>query len=220
MNKKIGWLYRTVRFITSVAAKVCFRVTVEGKENYPKEGSFLLLSNHQSYFDPVLCTLSTRRELCFMARDTLFKNKFFGKLITSLNAIPLKRGESDVAAMRSVLDKLKAGYGICLYPEGTRTVDGHIAEVKAGFSLLSRRGNAPVVPVVIDGMFEAWPKHRKFPRLGERIRIRIGKPITPEQIKEMGDRDFSKHLTNIMRKMQSDMRPLSYRNKLDYTPTR
>ncbi len=155
-----------------------------------------------------------------MARDTLFRNKYFGKLISSLNAIPLKRDESDIAAMRSILSRLNQGYAVCLYPEGTRTVDGHIAEVKAGFSLLSRRGNAPVVPVVIDGMFEAWPKHRKFPRLGERIRIRIGKPITPEQIKEMGDRDFSKHLTNIMRKMQSDMRPLSYRNKLDYTPTR
>ena len=216
MNHKTNKLYRVVKFVTTLGTRLCFRVKVIGSENYPKEGPFLLLSNHQSYFDPVLSTMSTKRELCFMARDTLFKNKHFGSLISSLNAIPLKRGESDITAMRAILERLKKGYGICLYPEGTRTPDGHIAHVKPGFSLLSRRGNAPVVPVVIDGMYEAWPKTRKFPKLGMKLIVKVGKPITPEEIKALGDRDFSEKLTNILRQMQSEIRPLCGREPLNY----
>jgi len=199
-----------------LSARLCFRVKIIGAENYPKEGAFLLLSNHQSVFDPVLCTMSTKHELCFMARDTLFKNKYFGGLIRNLNAIALKRGESDITAMRSILARLEEGYPVCLYPEGTRTLDGRIADVKAGFSLLSRRGNVPVVPVVIDGMYEAWPKGRRFPMLGRKLIVKVGQVIQPEEVKAMGDRDFSSHLTGIMRQMQSDIRPLCSRLPYDY----
>lgn len=216
MRHKRNKLYIVIKFITTVAAKICFRVKVTGSENYPEDEPFLLLSNHQSYFDPVLCTLSTKRELCFMARDTLFRNKYFGKLISSLNAIPLKRDESDIAAMRSILSRLKQGYAICLYPEGTRTVDGKIADVKPGFSLLSRRGNVPVVPVVIDGMYEAWPKNRKFPLLGKKLSVKVGEVITAERIKQLGDRDFASELTTIMRQMQSQLRKENGKQPLNY----
>ncbi len=151
-----------------------------------------------------------------MARDTLFKHKRFGRLILSLNAIPLKRGESDITAMRSILARLEQGYPVCLYPEGTRTLDGRIADVKAGFSLLSRRGNAPVVPVVIDGMYEAWPKGQKYPTLGRKLIVKVGQPISPEEIKALGDREFTVHLTAIMRNMQSEIRPLCGRAPYEY----
>jgi 1-acyl-sn-glycerol-3-phosphate acyltransferase len=210
LRHKRNKLYILIKAITSTAARLFFRIKVIGRENYPVDEPFLLLSNHQSYFDPVLSTLSTKRELCFIARDTLFKNRHFGRLITSLNAIPLKRGESDIAAMRAILEKLKAGYGVCLYPEGTRTPDGSIAEIKPGFSLLSRRANAPVVPVVIDGMYEAWPRTRRFPKIGGKIVIKIGEPISPQRIKELGDREFSKHLTTVLRQMQSEIRSCKF----------
>ncbi len=216
MAHKKNRLYSIVKFIAVLTARLCFRVKIIGSENYPKEGAFLLLSNHQSWFDPILCTMSTKRELCFMARDTLFKHKHFGRFITKLNAIPLKRGESDIAAMRSILAHLDQGYSVCLYPEGTRTLDGRIADVKAGFSLLSRRGDVPVVPVVIDGMYEAWPKGRRVPVFGKRLIVKVGQPIQPEEIKAMGDRDFTTHLTGIMRKMQSEIRPLCERQPYDY----
>ncbi len=219
MAKKVKRIYAIVRFITSLAARLCFRVKLEGTENFPKEGPFLLLSNHQSYFDPVLCAMATKRELCFMARDTLFKNKYFGSLITTLNAIPLKRGESDIAAMRKILEKLGDGYGVCLYPEGTRTSTGSIAEIKPGFSLLSRRANAPAIPFVIDGMFEAWPRTRKFPKLGTKLYVKVGKPIYPDRIKELGDREFSAVLTRTLRQMQAEIRESSGKKTLNYPET-
>lgn len=217
MTHKKNRFYSFIKALAVLIARICFRIKIIGAENYPKEGAFLLLSNHQSYFDPILSTMSTERELCFMARDTLFKNGFFGKFISALNAIPLKRGESDIAAMRSILGRLEQGYAICLYPEGTRTPDGKIAEVKPGFSLLSRRGKVPVVPVVIDGIYEAWPKGRKYPKIGGRIVVKVGEVISAERIKTLGDRDFAIELTSIMRKMQSEIRPMSQRTPYDYS---
>ncbi len=148
-----------------------FRLHVYGKENVPEEGSLILISNHQSFFDPLLCGIYLKRPLYFLARDTLWKNRLFGKIISSVNTIPVRRGEADLSAMRTIIRKLKAGNGVCLFPEATRTKDGKISPFKPGFGLLCRRGKAAVVPVVIDGAFECWPKHKKFFSPGSKIAI-------------------------------------------------
>jgi len=183
-----------------------FHVRTYGRDNVPKKGAFILVSNHQSYLDPIFCVCPLKRQSHFIARDTLFTNWFFGPLISSVNAIPVKLGEPDIAAMRKVLEKLKKGAGVTLFPEGTRTHDGKIAPFKPGLGLLSRRGNAPIVPVVIDGAFECWPRFKKLFSPGRRIRVTYGEPITVEQVKDMGDKKLAEHLTKTLRKMQTQSR--------------
>jgi len=188
---------------------------VYGKENIPAQGAFILVSNHQSYLDPIFCGIPLKRHLYFLARDSLFTNRFFGGLISSVNTIPVKRGEADLTAMRKVIGKLKEGRVFCLFPEGTRTSDGKIAPFKSGVGLLCRRGDAAVLPAVIDGAFECWPRHKKIFSPGS-ISVCYGKVITTEQVKNMGDRKLAEVLTDTLRRMQNECRIKQGKKPYDY----
>lgn len=197
--------YEFVRSLLRLIFYPLFWMTAEGQENIPRKGPVMLLSNHQSFFDPMFCQLPTFRHMHYVTRSTLFNNKLFGMLLSTLNTIPIRRGEADVAAMKKIIEVLKQDKMVCLYPEGTRTFDGKIADIKAGFSLLSRRSKAVVVPVVIEGAYECWPRDRKLPKLG-RVYIKYGKAFTPEQIKELGDEGFSKAFNERLHTMQNELR--------------
>lgn len=187
-----------------------------GFENIPAEGPFIVASNHQSFLDPLFVGICIR-PVCFMARDTLFKNWFFGPLLKSVNAIPVRRGQADIASIRAILEKLKQGRGVCLFPEATRTCNGKISPLKGGFTLLSRRGNAPVIPVVIDGAFECWPRHKKVFIAGSKITVTYGKAVTAEQIAAMGDEHFAALLTDTLRNMQTQTRIKQGKQQFGYS---
>lgn len=207
------WLIRTILKICSFTF---YRIRVIGKENIPKKGALLLLSNHQSFLDPIFCQVTQFRTLHFVARDTLFRNKYFGGIIRLLKAKPIKRGQADMAAMRMTISTLKQGNAVCLFPEGTRTLDGRIHDLKPGLSLLSRRSGALALPVVIDGAYECWPKERKYPKIGK-VGIIFGKPFTPEEIKSLGDEKFAKVFTDRLRELQLELRTNLKREPFDYT---
>ena len=211
---KMRW-FRFARWICKVFCNLFFRIQVYGRENVPEQGAFVLVGNHQSYLDPVFCGIPLKRPLYFLARASLWKNRFFGRLISSVNTIPVKQGQADLSAMRKVISKLKEGWGVCLFPEGTRTSDGKIMPFKPGFGLLCRRGGAAVVPVVIDGAFECWPRHKKIFSPGS-IVVCYGEAITAEQVKNMDDRKLAKNLTDTLRQMQNDCRVEHGKEPYDY----
>ena len=202
---KIFW-FRIARFFSRIFCKLFFRLRVYGKENVPADGAFLLVSNHQSFLDPIFCGVHLKRDLFFLARHTLFSNRFSSKVLWAINAMPVKRGQADIAAMKRVIARLKAGFGVCLFPEATRSSDGKIAAFKPGLGLLCKRGDAAIVPVVIDGAFEAWPRHKKIFSPWRTISICYGDCITAEQIKNTSDRELAENLTATLRQMQNDCR--------------
>jgi 1-acyl-sn-glycerol-3-phosphate acyltransferase len=123
--------FNLIRYTSKVLFILLYGMKVYGKENLSKDrGPLLLVCNHQSFFDPVFAQSVFNRELNFVARDSLFDNKFLGALITSLHTIPIKRGEGDITAMRKVIKNLKENKAVCLFPEGTRSPDGKIGEIK------------------------------------------------------------------------------------------
>lgn len=197
--------YWLARWACRVFCILFFSLRVYGKENVPDKGAFLLVSNHQSYLDPVLCGVALKRHLFFLARESLFANRLFRWLICSLNALPVKPGKADVSAMKKVISKLKEGNGVCLYPEATRTSDGRIRELKPGFGLLCRRAEAAVVPVMIEGAFECWPRHKRILSPG-RIELHYGKAITAQQVHDISDRELAEVLTNTLRQIQTKSR--------------
>jgi cytidylate kinase len=201
---KMIW-FRVARWFCKVFCRIFFKLHIAGRENVPEQGPLVLICNHQSFLDPVLCGIFVKRPLYFLARDSLFRG-LFGWLIASVNTIPVKRGTADLAAMKTIISKLKQGNAVCLFPEATRTSDGKITAFKPGFGLLCRRGGAAVVPVLIDGTFEAWPRHKKLFSSGGHIAICYGKCISAKQVKKMGDRKLAEVLTDTLRKMQNDCR--------------
>ena len=213
-NLRAGW-YWVCRWACRLFCILFFRFRAYGRENVPDRGAFILVSNHQSYLDPVLCGVALKRQLCFLARESLFGNWFFRWLTFSLNAIPLRQEQADLSAVKTVIHRLKEGMGVCLYPEGTRTGDGKIAPFKSGFSLLCRRGDAVVVPMVIDGAFECWPRHKKIFSSGQ-ITICYGKAVSREQVENMSDQEFADALADTMRRMQNECRTKQGKKPYDY----
>ncbi len=207
--------YWLARVVCQFFCILFFRYRSYGRENIPRTGSFILASNHQSFLDPVFCGVAVKRRLTYVARDTLFRNRFFGRLITSVNAIPIGRDKADIAAMRMIIERLREGAGVCLYPEGTRTHDGRVIAVKPGFGLLCRRSKATVVPVLIDGAFESWSRYKRFFTPGA-ILVQFGKPLAPEQIAAMSNEQLADTLTRTLRRMQREVRLKQGKQPYDY----
>lgn len=206
---------RFARWLCEIFCRVFFRLHPAGRENVPNYGPLVLICNHQSFLDPMLCGIFVKRPLYYLARDTLFKG-FFGWLIKSVNTIPVRRGEADIGAMRIIISKLRQGHGVCLFPEGTRTLDGKISAFKPGFGLLCRRGGASVVPVLVEGAHEAWPKGKKIFSPGRHIAIQYGKCIPAAEVKKLDDKQLAERLTDTLRKMQDDCRVKQGKRPYDY----
>ncbi len=195
----------------------CFlRLDVKGMKNVPKDGALLLVSNHQSYLDPIFCGLVLRRHLFYLGRDSLFRNKYFRLLSNSLNALSVRRDKADITAIKEILDRLKKGCGIVLYPEGTRTRDGRIGEFKPGAAMLCKRGGAVIVPVLLDGAFECWPRFKKIFSFGSKVVVRYGKAITSEKAKVMSSRQLAAYLNDKLRQMQIEVRRELGKEPFDY----
>ena len=122
---KVTWFWYA-RWVCRVFCILFFRLRTYGLQNVPTKGAFVLISNHQSFLDPLFCGTPLKKHLHFLARDTLFTNRFFGWLISSVNTIPVRQGKADLTAIRKVITKLKEGRSVCLFPEGTRTSDGKL----------------------------------------------------------------------------------------------
>ncbi len=156
--------FRFMRFLSQSALAMYFGGRVFDMENVPKNGGVILACNHQSYFDPLAATCAIHREGNFLARDTLFQNPLFGRLIWSVNAFPVKRGKGDLGAVKEILRRLKDGKLVLVFPEGTRTRDGSIGVINPNSMAIAKRAGVAVVPAVIDGAFEAWPRGQLLPR--------------------------------------------------------
>ena len=149
---------------------------VSGRENLPLFGGYIIVSNHASYIDPPVIAATIPRPIIFFARSTLFRNTLFAFLIRKLNAIPVKRGKGDREAMRNITDVAKDGGIVLIFPEGSRSDDGHLGSINPSFGLIPLKANVPIVPIYIRGSFQVWSRYQKYPRFSP-LHVRIGEPI-------------------------------------------
>ena len=151
-----------------------FKVRIEGKENIPPEGGYILCANHRTYADPVFVGGATPHQLHFMAKAELFKNPFFSFLIRHLGAFPIERGKGDTTAIETAIGLLKSGKAMVMFPEGTRSKDGKPLRAKSGVAMLAYQTGADILPMSI-----SFGKRLHF-RCG--VTIRIGKLIKNEEL--------------------------------------
>ncbi len=200
---------------TAVVCTLC-RVWAYGMKNVPRKGPLLILCSHQSYLDPIFAQSWVLRNFHFVARESLWDSKVMGGLLNTLFVVPIKQGAGDIGAMRRIIAKLKGGCAVCLFPEGSRTWDGKVDEVKPGFGLISRRGQADVVPAVLEGAYECWPRTQKFPKI-RKVNVMFGERISYEEIERLGDREFARVLTDKLRRMHNELREKMGRPPFDYS---
>lgn len=163
--------------------RVFCKLKISGIENVPMRGGIIIASNHISAGDPPFVGASVKRELYFLAKKELFRNFLLRKLITALNSIPVDRSILDQKAIQTAQEALGRGYGLILFPEGTRSKTGELRRGKPGIGLLARRALVPIVPAYIENS-------RGFARLvfsRKRLRVTFGEPIFPQWIESIPD---------------------------------
>jgi 1-acyl-sn-glycerol-3-phosphate acyltransferase len=176
-----------VRPFLWVAFNFYERLKMDGRENIPLRGPFVICSNHASYLDPlVLGYVSIRRRIGYMAKEELFRVPVFGSMIRFWGAFPVKRNARDDGAIRAFHDFLHQDKPLTVFIEGTRTHNGDLQPPKKGVGKLLYHARVPVLPAYLHGTYDAWPRHRKFPRPA-RMHAVIGKPIPLDDLYALPD---------------------------------
>src|SRR5262245_27204789 len=178
------------RALVALTFSMLFRARSYHAERIPQTGPLIIAANHQSFVDPpFIGTCCRPRHLDYIARASLFRFKPFGWLLESVNCVPLKDESGDAGAIREVLRRLELGHAVMIFPEGNRTRDGAMHRFKRGLMLLVRRAECPVIPVAVEGCFDAWPRHSVLPvPWTSPIAAMFGHPVAHEElVREDGD---------------------------------
>ena len=179
-----GFAQRLVRLLWPVIGPL----DVDGLENIPQNGPFLLIANHQSYLDPILIQAMVPRPMYTMAKSTEFSSPLVGGLLKRLKSFPVRRFEIDPQAVRIVLRHLEAGRGVGIYIEGERSWDGRLKPPRLGTLRLILKAGVPVIPCGISGAYDVWPRWHRRIRRGT-VRIRVGEPLRFPQLDDRSARN-------------------------------
>ncbi len=160
--------------------KFLFRGILVGRENIPKKGSFILVSNHGSLLDPPLLGHAIGRNISFMAKSELFRIPFIGYIIKACGAYPVKRGIADKNTIKIACEKLSNNNSIGIFIDGTRQKDGRVNKPKQGAALLAFKNQKLLLPVAIINSHRLVRLRFCIPFF-TKIVIKVGKPINPPQ---------------------------------------
>jgi len=159
-----------------------FHLRVSGLEKLPKQGPYIISSNHQSYLDPVLMASvlpwTVFRNLFAVGTSEIFGSGFMRRLARWIRVIVVDPDANLVSAMRAGAFGLRNGRILILYPEGERSIDGTPRTFKKGAAILSIHLQVPIVPVAIEGFYEAWPRGKSFQKFAP-LKMQFGDPILP-----------------------------------------
>jgi 1-acyl-sn-glycerol-3-phosphate acyltransferase len=159
-----------------------FDLKVYGADNVPTTGGALLLSNHLSFLDPAVIGVQLRRPASYLAKSELFDVPVFGRVIPKLNAFPVRQGAGDIGAVRETIKRLKEGHVLTVFPEGARSLSGELEPLAGGFTLIVRKADVPIIPVGIDGSFQAWPRGQSMFK-PHPVRVKFGQPMDVQKMK-------------------------------------
>ena len=161
--------------------KLLFRGILVGRENIPKKGSFILVSNHGSLLDPPLLGHAVGRNISFMAKSDLFRIPLLGYIIKACGAYPVKRGIADKNTIKIACEKLSNNNSIGIFIDGTRQKDGRVNKPKQGAALLAFKNQKMLLPVAIINSHRLVKLRFCIPFF-TKIVIKVGKPIDPPQV--------------------------------------
>ena len=180
-------VYGFFHALGKIVYEMFFHGEVLGLENIPREGGFILASNHASHLDPFGVGIHVPRQVSFFARKTLWHPGFASWWLDAVGTIPVDRdGGMSLEAVRRVLEALRHDRAVIVFPEGTRSPTGQLQPPRPGVGLLACRSQVPVIPARIFGSFEALGKNGRL-RPGTPISVVYGPPLSPEHYDNPAD---------------------------------
>ena len=152
--------------------RLVYNLKVEGRQNVPKKGFFIVASNHVSAIDPFLVIDALQRNIAYMAKVELFQNKVASFFLNLLGAFAVDRAKLSVSTIKTVIGLKQTNWCLGIFPQGTRGKDGNIENINKGFASFAKTLKCDILPVAITGMTK---DERKVFR--GKMKIIIGKPI-------------------------------------------
>src|SRR5208337_4679330 len=194
-NRVTDTFWFVVSRVIQMIALDRFDLKVSGRDKLPKSGPYIISSNHQSYLDPLILASVLPQNLFgrlfAVGTSEIFGQGFMRRLARSIKVIVLDPDANLVPAMRAGAFGLRHGLALILYPEGERSIDGTPRIFKKGAAILSIHLQVPIVPVAIEGFYEAWPRNKPF--LGfTPLKMVFGDPISPPPESEASEAAYEK----------------------------
>jgi len=175
------------RAVCVVVLRVIYRLRVQGLENVPQTGPFILVANHCSYLDGfILATAlpyAVAQQISYLGFEWFFRSRILAWWARGARVIPVDMDTHLVRALQASARLLRDGKILCLFPEGERSADGGVRPFRKGTGILVRELRVPVLPAHIAGAFEAWPRGRSLPRLRP-LHVRFGEILSPAALLE------------------------------------
>lgn len=180
-----SWFTQPVfKHIGKLLLRFYFKLDVKGLGNLP-ESPFILAPNHQSFIDGLLVIIGMSniqlRKTYFYAKEKHVKKPWVKFLARKNNVIVVNIGENLKLSLQKMAAVLKQGENIIIFPEGTRTKTGKVGSFKKAFTILSKELDVPVVPVVIDGAYDALPPGSHLPKFRTEISVRFLPAVEPKE---------------------------------------
>lgn len=160
-------MYQFLQLIGAPIIYLLFLPKVIGRKNTKIKGKAVIISNHLSMWDPLFISIMFRRQIYWMGKIELFKNKFLKIFFSLVKSFPVRRGEGDLPAIRHAFNVLRNGHLLGIFPEGTRVKGGEIRNFEPGTSMIALKNRAPVIPIYIKGEY----------KLFRRMTMIIGEPV-------------------------------------------
>lgn len=196
---KMKPFYRFVYRSARLFFRIFFGLRVYGLEHI-RSGSGLMIANHTSFFDPPVLAISCPEEVHFLGKESLFQVPFLGWVIRRLNTHPIAKDAGDLGVLKRMVQLLKERKKLIMFPEGQRSLDGTILPFHRGLFFLAEKAKCSIFPAYLDGVFEAWPCDKKWPRLKGKITCVFGSPIRWEEFEHLPKRQAEELLLEKSRK--------------------
>lgn len=189
-----GWWAWIATYLFTGAFYILFRLfynlRIEGRQNIPRKGPYILYVNHTTYFDGLIVCASvpnySKLDLFYLGFRPFFDVPIIRRLIKIGRVITLDFVAHLLEAMKSCFYVLSNGKNLCLFPEGLRSPNGEVQEFKKGFGILVKESaGCKLIPVATEGAFEAWPRTSKYPKCHP-IKVKFGKLLDPGDLEKEG----------------------------------
>jgi len=176
--------YYIVKAICWLILKIFWRMEIIGIENLPQSGGLIIASNHVSYLDPAVLAASLNKKIYFLTKKEIFKNTFISFILKNLNAFSVDRENVDILAFKKAINILREEKVLGIFPEGRRSSNGELQELKLGTIKIAMKTGVPILPVGISGTYKIYPRGIKFPILFKhKIIVKYGAPQYLDKLK-------------------------------------
>jgi 1-acyl-sn-glycerol-3-phosphate acyltransferase len=171
--------YAVFRAVICGFTRVFTRLTIEGIENLPTTGAYVLAPVHRSYVDTPITACVTRRRIRFMGKQEVWESRWAGWLASTLGAFPVARGTADREALKRSIATLEGGEPLVLFPEGERKDGLQVQPLFDGAAYVAAKAGVPIIPIGIGGSARVMPRHAKMIHPAK-VCVVIGAPIFAE----------------------------------------